>query len=206
MQVIVVTGGLGSGKSTAAKYFRSRGAWTLDLDDIAAKLLSPGTALLDRVASEFGGDEVLLPDGRLDRPALARKAFATSEATMRLNSIVHPAVAREVGVAIDQMRLLGEPPVAVVFEVPLLAEAPVLAEVADSVLAIVAPERLRISRAVARGMDEDEATRRIRRQASDADRAVLANAVILNAGDADEFEEELAAFWEGSVAPRGVAR
>ena len=54
---------------------------------------------------------------------LARIAFASSEATERLNSIVHPAVARDVGTAIEQIRLMPDPPVAVVLEVPLLVEA-----------------------------------------------------------------------------------
>ena len=204
MQVIVVTGGLGSGKSTAAEFFRSQGAWTLDLDDVAAKLLVSDDALLGRVADEFGRDEILLADGRLDRAALARRAFASADATKRLNAIVHPAVAREIGVSLDQMRLLPEPPLALALEVPLLAEAPVFAEIADVTLAIVAPENVRIARAVGRDMPEDEARRRVSRQASDAERAALADAVIVNDSSIGDFTDALAFFWRTYVSPSGA--
>jgi len=203
MLVIVLTGGLGAGKSTAAEFFRSRGAVTFDLDRIAEHVLSPGSAVLERVAAEFGDDEVLLADGRLDRPALARKAFASADATARLNGIVHPAVAAEVGPALTSLRLLAEPPVAVVLEVPLLVEAPVFAELADCVLAVVAPESVRIARAVERGMDEAEARRRIRLQATDAERARIAGAVIVNDGDRERFTRDLASFWDVHVATGG---
>ncbi len=126
MRVIVMTGGLGSGKSTAAEHFRAKGASVVDLDEVGIKLLAPGSALLERVAEAFADDDILLADGRLDRAALARAAFATPEAARRLNSLVHPAIARDAGVAIAQLRLLPEPPFAVVLEVPLLVEAPVL--------------------------------------------------------------------------------
>jgi dephospho-CoA kinase len=203
MQVIVVTGGLGSGKSTAAEFFRSRGAVTLDLDEVAANLLAPESALLGRVSSQFGGDDVLLADGRLDRPALARAAFASPESARKLNGLVHPAVAREVAVALEQLRLMPEPPMAVVLEVPLLAEAPVLAEVADVVLAVVAPEGLRVGRAGERGFTQDEARRRIGLQASDAQRAELADVVIINDRSVEEYRSALADFWEAHVALGG---
>jgi dephospho-CoA kinase len=206
MRVIVVTGGLGSGKSTAAAFFRSRGAVTLDLDDIAANLLTPGSALLDRVCAEFGGDDVRLADGRLDRPALARVAFASDAAAKRLNALVHPAVSREIAVALEQLRLMPEPPMAVVLEVPLLAEAPVLAEVADVVLAIVAPQNVRVDRAGARGFSAQEAQRRISRQASDAERAALADVVIINDGSIDDYRDELASFWEAHAALGGATQ
>jgi len=204
MQVIVLTGGLGAGKSTAAEFFRSRGAVALDLDDIAARLLVPGTPLLARVAQEFGGEDVLLADGRLDRPALARIAFATPEATRRLNAIVHPAVVREIGPSIADMRLLQEPPPVIVLEVPLLAEAPVFAELADIVVAIVGPESVRAARAVERGMAPDDVARRMRSQATDAERAELADVLIVNDGPIERFTSALERFWEEYVVDGGA--
>lgn len=204
MQVIVLTGGLGAGKSTAAEFFRGRGAVALDLDDIAAQLLVPGSALLAQVAEEFGGDEVLLADGRLDRSALARVAFANPEATRRLNAIVHPAVVREVGPAIANMRLLQEPPPVIALEVPLLAEAPVFAELAEIVVAIVGPESVRGARAVERGMTPEDAARRIAVQATDAERAELADVVIVNDGSVERFISALERFWEEYVVDGGA--
>jgi len=159
--------------------------------------------LLARVAAEFGGDEILLADGRLDRPALARAAFASPEAAQRLNRLVHPAIARDAELAIERLRLMPEPPLAVVLEVPLLVEAPVLGELADVVLALVAPETLRLSRVVGRGMDQDDAQRRLRAQATDAQRAELSNVVIVNDGSVSEFLGKLDAFWEEYVAVGG---
>lgn len=199
MHIIVVTGGLGAGKSTAAEYFRGRGAAVLCLDSVAHSLMAPGTDLLGRVVEAFGA-EVLTADGSLDRPALARKAFAAPDSAERLNAIVHPAVAAEVGPALQDLRLLPEPPQVVVIEVPLLVEAPVFAELADQVLAIEAPEETRLERAVARGMNADEARRRIDAQATDVQRAGLADAVVSNDGSADEFQAALDRFWSERVA------
>ncbi len=203
MLVIALTGGLGSGKSTAAEYFRSRGAVILDLDAIAHDVLAKGSRTLDQVAEEFGREEVLLADGSLDRPALARLAFSSAEATRRLNAITHPAIAAQVGPAIRDIRLLATQPEAIVIEVPLLVEAPVFAEIADSVLAIVAPESVRVERVLARGMSEGDARRRIRAQATDAERAELANEVIVNAGSREDFIARLGDYWERVVAPVG---
>jgi dephospho-CoA kinase len=206
MRVIVVTGGLGSGKSTAAEHLRAKGAISVDLDQVAEKLMSPGTPLLERVAAEFGGDDVLLADGRLDRAALARLAFASRESADRLNMLVHPAVARDLGTAIEQLRLMPEPPSAVVVQVPLLVEAPVIGELADVVVAIVAPESVRVARASGAGMPSDEAVRRVRLQATDAERAELADVVIVNDGARDGFLARLDEFWEEYVAVGGEAR
>jgi len=199
MIVLVVTGGIGAGKSTAAGFFRERGAVTLDLDDIATHVLAKGSPTLARVSAEFGPD-VLLADGSLDRAALARDAFASPQAAARLNAIVHPAVTREVGPSITDLRLLPNPPDVVVIEVPLLAEAPVFAEIADLVLAIVAPEETRIRHAVASGMGEADARRRLAVQASDAQRAALADEVVINDGSLETFRAQLDALWRSRLA------
>ena len=200
MQIIVLTGGLGSGKSTAAEYLRTKGATVISLDDVAARLATPGSPLLERLAQAFGED-VLAADGSLDRGELARRGFADQDAASQLNAIVHPAVAAEVGPAISDLRLLPFPPVAVVLEVPLLVEAPVFAELADEVLAISAPADVRIARAVARGMDGRDAQARIGCQASDADREALASFVINNGGSVEHLFEELDRFWAQRVEP-----
>lgn len=201
MFVLVITGGLGAGKSTAARIFRERGAVVLDLDEVAARQLGKGSPLVRRIASEFGED-VLYADGSLDRPALARAAFASPQDAERLNAIVHPAVAREIGPALQELRLMPDQPDVVVVEVPLLAEAPVYRELADEVLAIVGPESVRISRAVARGMSEADARRRVACQATDAERAELADTVIVNDGDEAAFLEVLERYWHETIAPR----
>jgi len=205
MLIVVVTGGLGAGKTTATEYFRSRGASVISLDDVARYVLEPGTPTFERVVEEFGTG-VLTPGGAIDRAALADAAFASEENTMRLNAIMHPEVARQVGTSLTELRLMPEhQPEVVVLEIPLLVEAPVFAELADEVLAIVAPEGVRVARAAARGMSAQEAARRIARQAGDDERASLATKVIVNEGDPAQFERSLAEFWEGHVDAGGAA-
>lgn len=204
MFVIVLTGGLGAGKSTAAEFFRSRGASVISLDDVAHHALTPGTPTFERVVAEFG-QGVLAVDGSIDRKALADAAFETSQGVARLNSIVHPEVAREVGTSLMELRLMPEHrPEVVVLEVPLLAEAPVFAELADEVVAVAAAESQRLERAVDCGMSLEDATRRIAYQASDAERASMADVVIRNDGDLDRFRSALDAYWEEHVVGGGA--
>lgn len=193
MFLLVITGGIGAGKSTAAEYFRQAGAFVIDLDDVASRVLSPGSATLDAVAAAFGPD-VLLADGRLDRPALARAAFASKATAQRLNALVHPAVTSELSRKLSELRSARKAPALVVVEVPLLAEAPAIADVADVVLAIVAPQEVRVQRTVASGRAEPDARRRLAVQASDAERAALADVVIVNDGDRESFLARLDRF------------
>jgi dephospho-CoA kinase len=203
MRVVVITGGIGAGKSTAAEFLRDKGAIIIDADLVAAQVLEKGSPVLARIAEEFGPD-VLLADGRLDRAALARAAFATGESTARLNALVHPAVAREIGPAIADLRLLPDPPPLVVVEVPLLAEAPVFAEIADVVIAVVAPQEIRAQRAIASGFAEADVRRRLAVQASDAERAALADVIVVNDGSLERFQGELERVWRECLAVGGA--
>jgi len=206
MRVVVVTGGLGSGKSTAAKRFADKGAVVVDLDRVALDLMTPDSMLLARVAEAFGPDDVLLADGRLDRSGLARVAFSSPERTRQLDGIVHPAVERHLERILDELRGCAEPPDIAVVEIPLLAEAPQLVRFADVVLAIVAPEAIRVERARARGMAREDAERRIRIQAPDATRAELADVVIVNSESLSQFEAQLDAFWKDLAEASGGER
>ncbi len=202
MVVVVLTGGIGSGKSEAAEYFHGRGALVLDLDDVATRVMGPGSPVLAAVAAEFGA-QVLDSDGSLDRAALACACFASPQAAQRLDAIVHPEVAREVETALLELRTLQSPPEVAVIEVPLLAEAPTFAAVGDIVVAITAPEALRADRAVARGMDRSDVLRRISVQAPDSARVRLADLVIENGGTLSEYHEALDRLWDERLAGRG---
>lgn len=201
MFVVTLTGGLGAGKSEAAEFFRHKGAVIVDLDDVASHLLGPGSPVIEQVADAFG-DDIIDADGMLDRSELARRAFADPASARRLNEIVHPSVVREVGPALTDLQLLPHPPHVVIVVVPLLVEAPVFAEFADDVLAIGAPVELRASRAGSRGMSQDDIEARIRCQATDDERAALADHVIVNDGSLEEFHGRLARYWDEVVSGR----
>jgi dephospho-CoA kinase len=201
MYVLALTGGLGAGKSTAAEVLRDLGAVVIDLDDVAKTLLDEAQVVRDAVTEAFGAD-LAGPNDRIDRALLAQRAFATNESAELLDSITHPAVLAAVAGALDTLALQGEPPRAVVLVVPLLAESPLFLEPVDAVLAISAPEDVRIERAVTRGMSLEDAERRIARQAGDAERREIADYVIENDGDLEAFRRELVAFWETEIASR----
>jgi dephospho-CoA kinase len=91
MFIVGMTGGIGSGKSTVAAYFRELGVPVYDADAEAHALVEPGQPALTRVIAEFG-DHLLLSDGRLDRSALRDAVFADAHKRQRLESILHPLV------------------------------------------------------------------------------------------------------------------
>lgn len=203
MFVLAVTGGIGAGKTEAARHFASLGAVVLDIDSIAKTLVRAPGSVRERIAAAFG-PAVVSPDGSIDTAALARLAFESDTATRALDAIVHPAVLREVMVGLAELDLLAQPPRVVVLDVPLLVEAPALAELADAVLAIEAPEDVRVARCVARGMAEEDVRARVARQAPDEDRAAIASAVIANDDSPEEFRAALDAFWAREVAPNAA--
>jgi len=199
MYVIAVTGGMGSGKSLAASYFSSRGAIVLDLDDIAHRVIEPDGLAYERIVGHFGS-EVLEHNGSIDRGALAALVFTDDANLTVLNRIIHPVVLKEIAEGINSMRLLERPPQVVVLEVPLLAEAPIFADVADTVLAIEAPVDVRLRRCIESGRDPLDASRRIARQATDEERSALAQHVIVNDGSREQFLARLKEYWD-EVAP-----
>ena len=198
MLVIVLTGGLGAGKSVAARFFKSKDATVLDLDMLAHDLLCPGNEAYRRVIEEFG-EGVLAEDGSVDRARLASVAFSSPTAASRLNAAVHPQLLREVIPILEELRLHVSSPRVVVVEVPLLAEVPDFKNVADTVLAISAPESVRIRRLVDSGMAAHDARARIACQAPDSAREALADRVIVNDSSIEHFEGELGRFWDEVV-------
>ena len=203
MFVLGVTGGMGSGKSTAARLFESLGAVVIDLDDLARPLLSSSGPLVRPVAAAFG-QEVVAPDGGIDAGALASIAFASPEQARRLDDLVHPAVFAAATGALDALAVLPEPPPVVAIDIPLLVEAPVFFDLVDAVLALSANEDARIARLVGHGWREADVRARMSVQATDSERRDIADYVIENDGTLEEFRSELREFWDRAVADRGA--
>ena len=199
---IAVTGGIGSGKSAVSARLAARGAVVVDADRIAREVVEPGTPGLAAVVAEFG-DGVLAADGSLDRAAMARIVFADPERRAALEAIVHPLVADR------SAQLIEAAPVdaVVVYDVPLLAESLSTTRSEghgfDQVVAVTAPVETRVSRLVARGLAEDDARARIAAQASDAERAAIADHVVDNSGDLASLETAVDDLWAGLVSAQG---
>lgn len=177
MTVIGLTGPTGAGKGEVGRVLASRGAMVIDTDRLAREVVAKGEPTLDALVKAFGRD-ILLPDGTLDRAALAAKAFADREAHARLNAITHPAI-----IARSRDLLIAcKAPVAVI-DAPLLFEAGMDA-LCDITLAVLACADVRKARIMARdGIDDARAAARMRAQPDDAFYRERADYTLYNDGD-----------------------
>ncbi len=193
---IGLTGGIGAGKSTVAATFAECGGIIVDGDVIAREVVQPGTEGLAKLVETFGED-ILLPDGSLDRPALAAKAFADDEQRAKLNAIVHPLVGRR-----REEIIAAVPDDAVVVEdIPLLVETG-MAPTFPLVVVVYADAEVRVKRLVEiRGMSEQDARARIAAQATDEQRAAIADVLLDNSGTQQEIVDKARALWEQRVLP-----
>jgi dephospho-CoA kinase len=189
MLLVGLTGGIGSGKSTAAKLLAERGAVVIDADVLARRALEPGTPGHAAAVEAFG--ESILSDGAIDRERVADLVFRDEDARARLEGIVHPEVARLFADAVEPYR--GTPRV-VVYVVPLLVENG-LQSMFDVVVVIRADESVRSARLRARGMPTDDARARMRAQLPDEERERVADIVIPNDGSLAELERRIDALW-----------
>lgn len=149
-----LTGGLGSGKSTAAQMFAACGAIVLSSDEIGRALMQPGQSVYQQILAAFG-PEAALPDGALNRPAIARLVFNDEAALQRLNLIVHPAVVAEQQRQVEALAPTYPHAVvivesALIFEVERDQTAPGWLQRFDKLILITAPDDLKISRYLAR--------------------------------------------------------
>lgn len=199
MIVVMITGGIGSGKSTLRRMLCEKGAVSIDLDAIARTLMDSEPAMVAALADEFG-PQILDEEGCVIRSELARAAFASEAATRAMNKITFPYIMEEATEYILNVHCTPRTnaPVLVV-EVPLLTEAPQLAELADEIIAVEVPPLVRLARCVERGMDPQDAAKRIARQPGDDERAALATAVCSNAGSEEELRAWVDAWWATKV-------
>jgi dephospho-CoA kinase len=191
-----LTGGMGSGKSSVSALLASHGAVIVDHDKAARDILEPGTEGLQAVVERFG-PTVLQEDGSLNRPALAALVFNGDEdARLALNAITHHRISERTHAQYEQARRdLGEQAI-VIQDSPLLLETNAQKRYIG-VIVIEAPVELRIKRlAEGRGIDEDEARRRIAVQASDDERRAIARWVIVNDGDMDDLAAKIKSLWD----------
>jgi dephospho-CoA kinase len=193
---IGLTGGIGAGKSTVSRAFAECGGVVVDGDLIAREVVQPGTEGLAALVDEFGHD-ILLPDGALDRPALAAKAFADDQQRTKLNAIVHPLVARrrsEIIAAVDEDEVVIE-------DIPLLVESG-MAPLFPLVVVVHADADVRLERLLSvRGMNEADAKARIAAQAGDEQRRRVADVWLDNSGTEGELVERARELWYQRILP-----
>jgi dephospho-CoA kinase len=193
---IGLTGGIGAGKSTVSATFSEHGGVIVDGDVISREVVEPGTEGLAALVDAFG-DDILLPDGALDRPALAAKAFSSDESRKTLNGIVHPLVGKrrsEIIAAVPEDSVVVE-------DIPLLVESG-MAPFFPLVVVVYADAELRVKRLIEhRGMTEADARARIAAQADDAQRRAVADVWLDNSGTSEELAERAGEVWNRRITP-----
>ena len=186
---IGLTGGIGSGKTTAAKRFAALGARVYHADEISRRALDPGAVCYDRVVSAFGR-EILQSDGTIDRKRLGQIVFADEEKRQQLNGIIHPYVIDELFARAEQ-DLADEENSIAVFEVPLLFESGLHTKM-DHNIVVSSTEENRIQRVMERdNLTREQVLSRIHAQMPEEEKMLLANSVLLNDGSKDSLRAQV---------------
>ena len=178
-----LTGGIASGKSTVAQWLREAGFTVVDADRLVAELYRPGgdgAAVIERLF----GPSFLTDEGGVHHQRVADRVFADPATLADLESAIHPLVKRDFEALAHCADLVA------VLEAPLLVEAGFAPDF-DLVVTVEATPRLRIQRAVARGLTATEAQQRLNAQADEATRSAAADIVLHNNGTLDELHQQL---------------
>ena len=171
--IVGLTGGIGCGKSTVARFFRVLGYPVYNSDDRARYLQTNDRQIIDQMVDLLGDD--ILEDGAVNRKRVAAKVFADSDLLDKLNAIVHPRVKAD----FESWRKVQKAEL-LIKESALLFETG-LYKGCDKLILVRAPEKLRIQRVMQRdGVSEEQVKSRIQRQASDAEKEAVADFVVDN--------------------------
>jgi dephospho-CoA kinase len=202
MKVIGLTGGIASGKSTVARFLEELGAVIIDADKVGHEAFEPDTKSWRQVVDAFGQD-ILTPDGQVDRQKLGQIVFSDPEKLPRLNQIVHPRIYELVKARLKDYRRRGVK--VVVLEMPLLVEVPLsmkpgqptLTDEVDEVWVTVAPEAVVLKRLEKKtGHTEAHSRARIRSHLPSEEKLKHADVVIDTDCPLDELKDRVSRLWE----------
>jgi dephospho-CoA kinase len=177
--LIALTGGIGSGKSTVASEWVRLGATEVDADVLAREVVQPGSQGLEALRAKYGS-RILDASGDLNRQELAKIIFSSSEEKKSVEAILHPLIRQ---LAKEKTKNI---PGVVVYTIPLLVETSPELQF-DKIVTVSCPEDVRKQRLLGRGMSEADASKRVRSQATDADRESIADLVIDSNCSLDEL-------------------
>jgi dephospho-CoA kinase len=196
-----LTGGIASGKSTAAARFRSRGVPVVDADELAREVVAPGTQGAAAIAATFGA-HFLDANGALDRKALGRLVFSDPEARRRLNAITHPRIGELVRERARALDAAGEP--LACYEAALIVENGTQ-DLFRPLVVVACPTELQVSRIRARdGISESEARARVLAQKPLAEKVAVADYVVDTAGSREATNARVDEVLRAICAAAGV--
>jgi len=199
--VVGLTGGYGTGKSTAAKFFKQLGARLIDADSISRKILSKGEETWQEVI-HFFGQKILDSNGSIDRAKLADLIFKDEALRRRLNEVAHPRIRLEIEEEIKKFRNLKseiQPPKILIIDAPLLLEAG-MQDLVDCLIVVNLHYEEQIKRVMERdNLNQKEAIKRISAQLPISAKLEVANYVIDNKGTFEETREQVEKIWKTIV-------
>ena len=187
--LVGLTGGMGSGKTLAASFFKDLGAFILDADLICRKLVEPGQPALKEIEDTFG-KEIFSTSGNLDRRRLADLVFDDPEKKQSLESILHPRVFEFEMHEYGAIRM-EHPNAVVIVDAALLIESENYKKM-DKVIVVNSDEKNRINRILARSeLSKDEITARIKNQMPSEEKVRYADFVLENSSDKDNLRSQV---------------
>lgn len=196
-----LTGGIGSGKSSAARIFASLGVGMVDVDDISHALTRPGGAAIASIREQFGA-QAIIADGSLNRAYMRELIFADASAKQRLEAILHPMIGVQARAQVTQ----SQAPY-VMLVVPLLLERDAYRDMTQRIAVVDCSEATQILRTMRRSAISEDAVRAIMAaQLPRAQRLAHADDVINNDGGEDELRRQVSAlhlrYIDLAAAPR----
>ena len=189
MLVVALTGGIGSGKSTVGQIFEDLGAIVTDSDQLAREVVERGTTGFDQIIAAFG-DEVL-KNGDLNRAALAELVFKDPAKRERLELITHPLIRKAFAKIVESAK--GDS--IVINQIPLLVESKHDYKF-DHIITISVPDEIRTERLLKRGLTLTQIEQRMKAQATDTQREVISDTVIVNDKSEQELLAQVEKVWE----------
>ena len=189
MLLVALTGGIGSGKTMVGEIFAELGALVVDSDQLAREVVERGSKGFDLIVTEFG-DEIL-KNGDLDRAALASLIFKDPKKRARLEEITHPLIRQSFAKIFSSA---GSESI-IINQIPLLVESKHDYKF-DHVITISAPEKIRTERLIKRGLTLTQIEQRMKAQATDAQREVISDTVIVNDKSEQELLAQVEKVWE----------
>jgi dephospho-CoA kinase len=191
MRVLGLTGGIGSGKSLVSSMFRELGAVVVDADQLAREVVEPGQPALDEIREAFGSD-IVLDDGRLNRPKLAEIIFEDEAARLRLNAITHPRILERMRAAVASH---ADRPGLLILDIPLLYENG-RTDMVEKVVVVWVDRATQLGRLVQRDhLTAEQAQQRIASQMPLGVKRQRADEVIDNSGSLEATRRQVEAIY-----------
>lgn len=186
--IVGLTGGIGSGKTSATNFFIECGIDIIDTDEIAHELTCVGGIAIGSVRAVFG-DQVVQQDGALDRAAMRKLVFSDAKARKKLESILHPLIYQQ-----TVLRIAAVQSPYGILVVPLLLETTCFSELVDRIVVVDCSEQQQIERVMQRSqLDEAEVRAMMQAQLSRLERLARADDVLMNHSDKQNLREQVLA-------------